>query len=185
MAPWHEAPFLVHAASQSPPDIPRQVELGLAHRFQAAGYNYPGVTRLDFECGENDAVNTRATAPVNGNGGNRFRPARSQDGESGGVGAFSILVGLAHNDLIDLGGANAGPLDGLIEDQSSEFIDRDGFQTPSEGANGRAHPGKDDCFFHYLALHQRRAARRRSRDYRSGVRRRPRIGSGGLARSCV
>jgi len=33
------------------------------------------------------------------------------------IGAFSILVGLAHNDLFDLGGFNTGPPDGLIEDQ--------------------------------------------------------------------
>jgi hypothetical protein len=152
MTPRHEAPFLVIAASQPPPDIPRQVEFGLAHRFQAASYDYPGVTRLDFERGENDAVNTRATAPVKGYGGNRIRPTRSQDREPGGIGAFSVLVGLAHNDFFHLDGLNAGPLDGLIEDQSSEFIDRDRFHASSEGANRRAHPGKDYYFFHFIGL---------------------------------
>jgi hypothetical protein len=143
---------LIHAASQSPPDIPRHVEFGLAHRFQASSYNYPGVTRLDFESRENDAVNTRATAPVNGYGGNRIRPTRSQDSEPGGIGAFSILVGLAHNDLFHLGGLKAGPFDGLIEDQSPEFIDRDRFHASSEGANRRAHSGKDYYFFHFIIL---------------------------------
>gem|GEM_PF-3572093 len=55
--PRHEASLLVIATSEAPPNISRDVELGLAHRIHTASYHNSCIVSPDFENAKYHAVN--------------------------------------------------------------------------------------------------------------------------------
>lgn len=68
-------------------------------------------------------------------GGSGSGNAHLQGGHTGNIGLIGGLTALAHNDLIDLGGVDAGTVQAALHDGTCQIIGADGTQCARELAH--------------------------------------------------
>ena len=90
------------------------------HRLHAAGDDDLGVARRDHLVGEVDRVDARQADLVDGHRGHAHRDARVDRGLARGDLALAGLEHLAHEDVVDLLRADAGPLERGLDGNATE-----------------------------------------------------------------
>ena len=132
-----------------------QVVGGLAHVLDAAGHHDVGLADHDLGRGVVDGLQARAALAHDGVGGHLDRQTGPQRGHARQVGAVGALLGLAHDDLIDLALLDAGAPDGFLDDDLTQYVGLDVFQAAAQATDRGPHGADYDDLFHRLSTSDR------------------------------
>lgn len=121
---------------------------GERHALHTAGYYDIGIASLDHLSGHIDAVQTGTADDIDSNGGGGHRQASLQGSLTGDILAQTSLDNAAHVNMVDLLGGNAGAVQGLLDNDGTEFSGGNGAESTAHGADGGTAGACQNDFLH-------------------------------------
>ena len=121
---------------------------GERHALHTAGYYDIGIASLDHLSGHIDTVQTGTADDIDGNGGGGHRQASLQGSLTGDILAQTSLDNAAHVNMVDLLGGNAGAVQGLLDNDGTEFSGGNGAESTAHGADGGTAGACQNDFLH-------------------------------------